>query len=72
LSFQSFPDGTFVALRFGGVKSDTQQSGCGTKQTSRHSHPMSAFGSKADMSRSRLLPCKMTPEPHFAGRKSLL
>jgi hypothetical protein len=30
LSFQSFPDGAFAALRFGGVKSDTQRSGCGT------------------------------------------
>jgi len=24
------------------------------------------------MSGSALLPCKLTPEPHFAGRKSLL
>jgi hypothetical protein len=24
------------------------------------------------MSGSGLLPCKLTPEPHFAGRKSLL
>jgi hypothetical protein len=27
---------------------------------------------KADISGSGLLPCKLTPEPHFAGRKSLL
>ena len=27
---------------------------------------------KVDMSGSGLLPCKLTPEPHFAGRKSLL
>jgi hypothetical protein len=33
---------------------------------------MSAFGGKADMSGSGLLPGKLTPEPHFAGRKSLL
>ena len=27
---------------------------------------------EADMSGSGLLPCKLTPEPHFASRKSLL
>jgi hypothetical protein len=27
---------------------------------------------KADMGGSGLLPCKLTPEPRFAGRKSLL
>jgi len=32
LSFQSFPDGAFAALRFGGVKSDSQQSGVGTSR----------------------------------------
>jgi hypothetical protein len=30
------------------------------------------FWHKADMSGSGLLPCKLTPEPHSAGRKSLL
>jgi hypothetical protein len=30
------------------------------------------FLPKADIERSGLLPCKMAPEPHFAGRKSLL
>jgi hypothetical protein len=33
---------------------------------------MSAFVGKADMSVAGLLPCKPTPEPHFAGLKSLL
>jgi hypothetical protein len=33
---------------------------------------MSAFGGKADMSGFGLLPRKLSPEPHFAGRKSLL
>jgi hypothetical protein len=41
---------------------------------------MSAFGGKADIGRkwvkdmggSGLLPCKLSPEPHFAGRKTLL
>jgi hypothetical protein len=32
---------------------------------------MSAFGGKADMSGFGL-PRKLSPEPHFAGRKSLL
>jgi len=27
---------------------------------------------KADIGGSRLLPCNLTPEPHFACRKSLL
>jgi hypothetical protein len=27
---------------------------------------------EADMSGSRLLPCKLMAEPHFAGRKSLM
>jgi hypothetical protein len=27
---------------------------------------------EADMSGSGLLPCKLTPEPHFVSRKSLL
>ena len=27
---------------------------------------------EADISGSGLLPCKLTPEPHFIGRKSLL
>jgi hypothetical protein len=30
------------------------------------------FWHKADMSGSGLLLCKLTPEPHFAGRKSLM
>jgi hypothetical protein len=30
------------------------------------------FWHKADIGRSGLLPCKPIPEPHFAGRKSLL
>jgi hypothetical protein len=30
------------------------------------------FWHKADMSGSELLPCKTIPEPHFAGRNSLL
>ena len=30
------------------------------------------FWHKADMSGSALLPCKLIPEPHFAGSKSLL
>jgi hypothetical protein len=33
---------------------------------------MSAFGGKADMSGFGLLPCKLTHDPHFADRKSLL
>jgi hypothetical protein len=33
---------------------------------------MSAFGGKADMSSSVLTLCKLTPESHFADRKSLL
>jgi hypothetical protein len=33
---------------------------------------MSAFCHKADMSGSGLLLCKLSPEPHFARRKSLL
>jgi hypothetical protein len=32
----------------------------------------SAFGGKADMSRSGLVLCKVTRETHFAGHKSLL
>jgi len=30
------------------------------------------FWHKVDMSDSDLLPCKLTTEPHFASRKSLL
>jgi len=30
------------------------------------------FWHKADMGSSGLFPCKMTPEPHFANRNSLL
>jgi hypothetical protein len=33
---------------------------------------MSAYDPKADMGGSGLLPCKLTPEPPFAGRQSLL
>jgi hypothetical protein len=44
----------------------------GTKRTSGLCQSMSAFGGKADISGSGLLSCKLTPEPHFAGRKSLV
>src|SRR6516164_7432262 len=44
----------------------------GTKQTSRQVRSMSALGGKADIRASRLLPCKLDPETHFASRKSLL
>jgi len=30
------------------------------------------FWHKADMSGSGMLPCKLTPKPQFASRKSLL
>jgi hypothetical protein len=33
---------------------------------------MSAFGGKADIGKAKLLPCNLTSEPHFAGRKSLM
>jgi hypothetical protein len=33
---------------------------------------MSAFGGKADIGGSGLLLCKLTPETHFASRKSLM
>jgi hypothetical protein len=37
----------------------------GTKQTLRSGVPMSAFGGKADMSGSGLLPCKLTTDSLF-------
>jgi hypothetical protein len=43
----------------------------GAKQTLNERTAMSA-SDKADMSGSRLLPCKLAPKPYFASRKSLL
>jgi len=39
----------------------------GVKRTSVVSSPMSAFDPKADIRGPGLLPCELTPEPHFAG-----
>jgi hypothetical protein len=42
-------------------------------QSGHHLSPGNVrYWPKADMSGSGLLPCKLTPEPHFASRKSLL
>jgi hypothetical protein len=48
------------------------ESAFGTKRTFQSLSAMSAFGGKADIAVSRLLLRKITAEPHFAGRKSLL
>jgi hypothetical protein len=45
---------------------------CGGKADIRRASLNVRFWPKADMSGSGLPPCKLTPEPNFAGRKTLL